>query len=539
MSALQTAAATFKTELQAMQNLLVQQRSILNAEQHAYLMTAQASSFASRAGKLRAIAVSDVGELTSLIQGGPWNSDQQSMIVMALATAMHTGTDDAPDEKRRCQELFHFQNYITADRSATFKDPTLSMIVKIQAAIEILDSMSAVLLKEICKRHVLAVVCALQPTTNGWRVRELRQWYLYFKQQYTLKFKGKMANTVIGHLHQFPERPAMLTAPKLAEMFKGVECEGVEINQSILLDITEAIKCRGNAVALRDDAIIGHVQAATTAPLQDVPPALAMCAGDPASTMMQSMMHMMSTFMQHNAGRQDTNPEIRLLPPRMTPIQNGAPARSNSSLNINQGLVPQQHSAMQRQSSVPGLHMQPSVPAGVDTPAAGASDGHGSVPAAEDARMADDAPANIPSHSTLSPEQQAKRFQQALNGSVGGDDDEEESEEELGGEGYPIIKAKPAANVKVTTAKAKAKGNAKGKGRGKAKGNAKGKGRGKKTDTGKTKVAKAGPAINHNAKAPVTGWPMAKRLKNYPDGCAKCRHSPGCTRSCFYYRGEL
>ena len=34
------------------------------------------------------------------------------------------------------------------------------------------------------------------------------------------------------------------------------------------------------------------------------------------------------------------------------------------------------------------------------------------------------------------------------------------------------------------------------------------------------------------------GWTMTQRMNAYPDGCSKCVHKPGCTPSCFYYRGE-
>lgn len=37
----------------------------------------------------------------------------------------------------------------------------------------------------------------------------------------------------------------------------------------------------------------------------------------------------------------------------------------------------------------------------------------------------------------------------------------------------------------------------------------------------------------------VPGWSDARRLKQYPEGCPKCRDVPGCTFSCFSYRGEI
>ena len=56
------------------------------------------------------------------------------------------------------------------------------------------------------------------------------------------------------------------------------------------------------------------------------------------------------------------------------------------------------------------------------------------------------------------------------------------------------------------------------------------------------KSMKAMKAVKHMDLAPkklVPGWSVAKRMKKYPKGCAKCRRCPGCTYSCFNYRGEI
>ena len=56
------------------------------------------------------------------------------------------------------------------------------------------------------------------------------------------------------------------------------------------------------------------------------------------------------------------------------------------------------------------------------------------------------------------------------------------------------------------------------------------------------KSMKAMKAVKHMdlaLKKLVPGWSVAKRMKKYPKGCAKCRRCPGCTYSCFNYRGEI
>lgn len=46
-------------------------------------------------------------------------------------------------------------------------------------------------------------------------------------------------------------------------------------------------------------------------------------------------------------------------------------------------------------------------------------------------------------------------------------------------------------------------------------------------------------ASTSKKKKAVPGWSMNKRIDEYPEGCAKCRGSPGCTFSCFKYRHEI
>ena len=59
------------------------------------------------------------------------------------------------------------------------------------------------------------------------------------------------------------------------------------------------------------------------------------------------------------------------------------------------------------------------------------------------------------------------------------------------------------------------------KGKRKAKGKSKGKGKAKAKACAKKSCARKKPA----------SW-----MKARPNGCAKCRYIPGCTKSCFLYR---
>ena len=58
--------------------------------------------------------------------------------------------------------------------------------------------------------------------------------------------------------------------------------------------------------------------------------------------------------------------------------------------------------------------------------------------------------------------------------------------------------------------------------------------------TKETSMKKAVPGSSNGAmKKAVPGWSLARRVKKYPNGCAKCRSSPGCTYSCFNGRGQI
>lgn len=56
------------------------------------------------------------------------------------------------------------------------------------------------------------------------------------------------------------------------------------------------------------------------------------------------------------------------------------------------------------------------------------------------------------------------------------------------------------------------------------------------------KVLKKPGAVIKSGATPrkaVPGWSMQRRLKQYPDGCAKCYRKSGCTPSCFKARGQV
>ena len=109
----------------------------------------------------------------------------------------------------------------------------------------------------------------------------------------------------------------------------------------------------------------------------------------------------------------------------------------------------------------------------------------------------------------LSPQEQAERFLACMKGTECDDDDDDD-----GADDDPKVKGRPAAKIN------KNGGGAAAKSKGKAK-------------------AKAKSKSNATGKLAVPGWSMARRMKEYPKGCGKCRNCPACTCSCFKYRGQV
>lgn len=246
-------AETFKTELHAMQQLLIRQSQLLRGPQLAKLVSTQANAFVVRAGALRGIECGVVSELTTLIQDGPWTSDQQSDLIMALSSAMDGNRAAITPDRRKGQILQYFCNYTTAKDNDVFNDVKQPLTVKISVGLDICDRIHARLLKETSKRDVLSTICALHEKPSGWRAKELRSWYLHFKSEYNARFKINATDPSIGHIEQYPEKPSMLPDDKYTIMYKDADAVGIEVPQDVKSKIHSAIWCRGNAVALRDD----------------------------------------------------------------------------------------------------------------------------------------------------------------------------------------------------------------------------------------------------------------------------------------------
>jgi hypothetical protein len=471
-------AVAFKTELQAMQQLLTQQSSVLAGHQLAKLMAIQANAFTCKADALRGLETADVAELTTIIHAGPWNSEQQGNLVMALAKSMCDAGDASGNaDRRKAQELCHFFNYTTeSDNKIITGD---CMRSKITVALDICARINAVLLRETSKRHILSAICSLHARPTGWNVKELRAWYLHFKKEYTSRFKGRTADKDIGHIVKFPEKPSMLPGDKYTIMYKGVDAVGFEVSPDVVAKIESAIWCRGNAVALRDENEI----VVAGSDLHRRSSKSASSSTPDVNQMMMMMMNMMQRQQRHHQPHEDDLIELLPPAPKRRPIaspQTGQPTRAESMLSLSEeptaiedGPVPQ---AAPITPKAPATHEQ--------------------------------ALASVPTKKAMSPHEQAAKFLDSLKGAANDDDDDDDGEDSDKGGTRPI-KARPAAKGNMVKPKTKAKAAAKGK-------------------------AKA-----MTPKLPVTGWSLARRMKEYPKGCAKCREAPGCTASCFKQRGQI
>ena len=260
-----------------------------------------------------------MSELTALIQHGPWPVAQQNALIMALSTSLHSGSTNASKDKRTPQELWHFQNYTIASEKETLCDPRLAMTVKVTKALDVCERIGAVLLKEVCKKHVLSTVCAAHlmglqesvemqgsgtdgapPPHAGWTPQELRSWLLYFKGQYTTRFKNKHADPAIGHIIRYHDKPTAFDEVQFRNMFGAAEVVPLPINSDILTRLQDNVWCRKHATALKDTSQHGtncvDMQVRNTSAPQVQP--------NPMAQMMQMMMTAMQQGMNMNMNTQ-------------------------------------------------------------------------------------------------------------------------------------------------------------------------------------------------------------------------------------------
>ena len=469
-------------ELQSVQNLIVQQRSLVAAPAFEKLASIQADTFAERAKRLIGISADQVAQLTTLVEGGPWNDTQRTNLVIALASALGGGErcDAGKKEKRQSQDLLHFQNYSTEADNLVYTDTSACLVAKFQVAVARLDKLEAVLISEESKRRIVSVVCCTMGSQQ-WTDSDLRSWYLHFKKVYTAKFKSRHAAQSIGHILAYPESPNQIGDEKRKLMYGDEVPVRMPISDTHFTALHNMIWCRGNATALKAPAIATPQSA----------------AGSSTDNPLLQLMSVLTSAAQLLGGG---NSEVEL------------PGHRRPLLSLQD--VPRTSSAgMQRASSK----------ASVDTDSQQSKCGGLAI---EDAKAP---PTHQPSEPvqllppttqheqlTLTPAEQAKKFLTDLKGGAAGDDDDDDDDDCV--TPMKAAKKRPAAHTaKTTPSKTKKPSSAKAM---------------------KT-MAKPTAAGAHGIGAPVKGWSEAKRRKLYPDGCSKCRNKPGCTSSCFRTRGQI
>ena len=422
-------ANAFKTELLAMQVLLTQQSASMSSIQFNNLASLQSDAFARRANELTDLNIELVTELTQVIQSGPWSAPDQSKLIVALANSLsgvHLHAEKKKN-KRPCQTLMHFRNYPNASEHARLQCNDVAFTAKLATALDVLGRIQAVLLNETSKRRVLATVAAGHHQPRGWPVQELRDWYVTFKNDYATRFKDKRADAGIGHIKDYPESPTMLPQPKFSIMFDGDSHTPFAVDLDLLRDIERNIWCRGDAVALRpkSDAIVRQ-QPAQSNP----PPASDM--GNPMQAMCMMMMNMMQQNQQHT-NQSDANIEIT----RPPPIR-GVRGRSSSSASID---------------GPKAIEDAPQVSSPL-------------TPKEQSTKMPLSSP--LTTHKpTLSPQEQANRFLNSLQGHAVADDDDDDDKSDDAttksgkGSGKGTRKKDAKSKTKANADKAKAKGIAK------------------------------------------------------------------------------
>ena len=422
-------AVAFRVELQSMQALLTQQAASIPSQQFSALATLQADAFASRAEQLDDLTVEMVGELTSIVQNGPWPSAEQSKLVVALANAL-AGTPTLgggrKKDKRATQHLAHFRAWTNTNEKERLQDSSIAFTEKVSVAFDVCDRIQAVLLSEVSKRNVLASVAAAHARPQGWSVHELREWYTTFKRDYHARFKDKRAHPSIGHMKRYPEDPSMIPENKREILFHGCPVAPLELDLELLAEIEGNIWCRGDAVALRPTTdIAARPKRASSASSSNQMPAAA-DMNNPAQAFCAMMMHMMQSQMQPQQRTDPDDPRIEITRP------------------------PPQH-------RVRGLH---ALATSDDAPKAIEDAPKDVVTPPRPGSAADSTP--VTQKKSLTPQQQADRFLLSLQGGVPDDDDDDDDDADPAqpkkskGKGKGKGKAKTKAAAK-SNAKAKAK----------------------------------------------------------------------------------
>lgn len=430
--------ATYKTELEGMQSLLRAQSTFLNQTAFDELMSLQCKSFARKAALLIDLTADVVSELISVLQAGPWTSQQRSELVMALSNSMlsHSDASASNAEKRPMQILNCPENYFDQADADVIMNKNASWPARMERAIARMAKMGFHSGHEQSKCNVFNVLLAANGI-DGMDKRRVRDLYVTWGDMVTRRFKNRKTDASFGYIQRFPDDPNQLQDSTLDIIYQGGRPVPLSLTDAQLKESRNLIIMRGTAKELK------------SAPTSDNMALREPTVNIQYGRLMNNMMNVLSQYQQSMMQTaQASNVPIHFLTPPSSPALSSRGSFESVNMegvhqaqlavreSANMGCVPQ------AQLAVCGSQSQadpPRMPALCANPV-------------------NTAPTVQP-HGTQSPAEQANTFMAKLKGiEEDADDHDDDADPDAGA--MKVMKKPSKANPK---AKAKAKAKAKSK----------------------------------------------------------------------------
>ena len=435
--------ASFRAELDAVQQLLIRQRELVSADDLSQLQSAQCEAFVRKINTITDLSLEAIANLTELIANGNWCGSHKSRLTMSLSTALiHADTYQQRSDRRKGQENTTFQHWAIQSEAEIFADPLIAFPAKLQLLCKMLHRLGMILPSERSKGHFMKVMLAACPEYTR-TLSPDTAWDLYqdLKRKVHLEFKNVRKPGPMGFIQYYPDHPQQLPQSQFNMIFADQApvtlCDG-----NAIADAAEILALRGNSSKLTTNKKCNTLQ---QQPLQLQLP----CASPQQQPAMHPFMNQFASFMAQQMCHQTS----------------GMPCMGDVPLHLFPGAGSGQHVA-------PGAgSCQQFAP-----PRVGQFKGAGSSLALMDSPGSPNSPLTVPraemagtdTKTTLSPAKQAARFMQAMAGKSIDDGTDDDDEEDDDGDGDADVLKKPASKAK-SSAKAKPKGKAKGKAKGKPK----------------------------------------------------------------------
>ena len=423
---------SYIVELQAIQALIGRQSATLSADDLQKLMSLQCEAFVQKLDTVAGLDIPAVDTLTQLVQGGPWRDAHKQRLVMKFSTALvDAGPAGKPKHsKRDSQDITSFQNFAIQPEAEVIQAEDVAFKVKVSTAIKMMKRMGVILPSEDSKAHIMCVLLASCPVwMRAQNPSSVRAEYVKMTAAIRNTFKNTRNPGPQGFIVAWPDTPSALPQSQ-REIIFGDQEPVTLCNAEVLSEAREYIAMRGNNSLLKKETPVQTTALAMPMAMQQMMPQHMM------TMMFQQMQQMMTSGAR---GSDDINLSFtgnanRQLQQPSQPLQGqlalaGPPHAAQQLALQGQQIalqVPGQHQgqqlALQNNGSTDSL--------GGHTPQASPTkaDGSGSL--------------------QVSPEAQAKKFLDAMQGKGCTEDDDDDDDDDDAAHAKKKPAAKKAAKSK-------------------------------------------------------------------------------------------